>query len=108
MLNDTRLIPTKMEIFDKDGNKFQFSGDITIQDNSFDYVESPYFDDERSVIMKRPPTATLEIKEFKPLTRKKYIKLLMSKGIGIAGATEIARYIHRTKGKYDVSDLFFW
>lgn len=58
--------------------------------------------------MRELPTATLEIKAFKPLTRKKYIKLLMSKGIGIAGATEIARYVHRTKGKYDISDLFYW
>ena len=108
MLNDTRFMPTKMKIFDKEGNEFQFDGNITIQENTFDYVESPYFDDECKTMMRKPPTVTLEIKAFKPLTRKKYIKLLMSKGIGIAGATEIARYVHRTKGKYDISDLFYW
>lgn len=108
MLNDTKFMPTKMEIFDKEGNKFQFDGNITIQENAFDYVESPHFNDECGIMMREPPTVTLEIKAFKPLTRKKYIKLLMSKGIGIAGATEIARYVHRTKGKYDISDLFYW
>ena len=42
------------------------------------------------------------------LTRKKFIKLLMSKGIQRNGANEIAKYVLNKKGKYIMFDLLMW
>lgn len=99
------LRPTKIMMIDKDGHELEFEGAITIDEP--DNYELTDLDEP----MMRPiqtHSVSLQIEKFKPLTRKKYIKMLMSKGIGRNGATEIARYINRKSGRYDVSDLMFW
>lgn len=42
------------------------------------------------------------------LSRKKFIKLLMSKGIGRNGANEIAKYVLNKNGRYTMLDLMMW
>ena len=42
------------------------------------------------------------------LTKKKLIKLLMSKGIQRNGANEIAKYLLKKNGKYTMFDLMMW
>lgn len=45
--------------------------------------------------------------EIKNITRKKFIKILMSHGIARNGAKDIANYIHKKYGYYNQSILFF-
>lgn len=42
------------------------------------------------------------------LSRKKFIKLLMAKGIGRNGANEIAKHILKKNGRYTMLDILMW
>lgn len=97
------LIPRKLIMIDGKGNELEIEGSISI-DNQIDntILDDPYMTNVTQ------NSYSLTIEKIKPLTRKKYIKLLMSKGIGRNGANEIAKYTLKKRGKYDYLDLFYW
>lgn len=46
--------------------------------------------------------------KIKSMTRKKFIKLLMAKGIQRNGANEIAKYVNKKHNNYNAIDLIMW
>lgn len=88
--------PTKLVMIDENGNKNEIQGII-------DEIKI-----ERDSLEKEDFNRIVEIKNFnyefkiKPekLTRKRFIKLLMSQGVARNGAKDIAEYVRKRYGQY--------
>lgn len=96
-------LPGKLLMVDNNGNEIEVQGTI-------DLNESEEFNCEGlSVGDYIPnPNISFDITTSMILSRKKFIKLLMSKGIGRNGATEIAKYILKKNGRYTMMDVLMW
>lgn len=99
----SEYLPGKLLMVNEDGDEIDVQGTISLNENEEfncedlsvgDYIPNPNisFDITTSMI----------------LTRKKFIKLLMSKGIGRNGANEIAKYVLKKNGRYTVLDILMW
>ena len=90
-------LPGKLLVIDENGNEMDVQGTVTIDEKvpSLDgYVthNSMSIDIDGSMI----------------LSRKKFIKLLMAKGIGRNGANEIAKHVLKKNGRYTMMDVLMW
>ncbi len=99
------LKPQQFLMVDEKGNQMELEGTI-----EFDEVDcnSPYELDPCKNTSVTQMKSTFNFKSDVKLTRKKLIKLLMSKGIGRNGANEIAKYILKNNGRYTIFDLMRW
>lgn len=96
-------LPGKLLMVDNNGNEIEVQGTIDLNESEEfcnyalsvgDYIPNPNisFDINTSTI----------------LSRKKFIKLLMSKGIGRNGANEIAKHVLKKNGRYTMIDILMW
>lgn len=104
-MNTNILKPTKLLMVDENGNQIELNGTIELEEldtNSLSEID-PYKNISVSEL-----SMNIKIDNLKKLTRKKLIKLLMSKGIQRNGANEIAKYLLKKNGKYTTFDLIMW
>lgn len=99
------LKPTKLLMVDNKGNECEIDG--TIEFPEVNTNSASELDSYKS-ISSTELSMTINISNSKKLTRKKLIKLLMSKGIQRNGANEIAKYLLKKNGKYTIFDLLLW
>ena len=99
------LKPVKLLLVADKGNEVELNGTIGLPEldsNSISDI-NPYEN-----VSKTELSMTIDIDNSMKLTRKKLVKLLMSKGIQRNGANEIARYVLKKNGKYTMFDLMLW
>lgn len=104
-MHTSYLRPSKLLLVDDKENKCEIEGTIEfpeVNTNSASELD-PY-----KSVSTTELSMTLNIDYSKKLTRKKLIKLLMSKGIQRNGANEIAKYLLKKNGKYTMFDLLLW
>lgn len=99
------LKPAKLLLVDENGNQSELNG--TIEFNEIDTTSSNECDPYKDVSITELGM-TINITDAKKLTRKKFVQLLMSKGIGRNGANEIAKHVLKKNGKYTMFDLLLW
>lgn len=96
-------LPGKLLMVDNNGNKIEVQGTIDLNESEEfcnyalsvgDYIPNP--------------NISFDITTSMTLSRKKFIKLLMAKGIGRNGANEIAKYVLKKNGRYTMLDLLMW
>lgn len=104
-MHTSYLMPGKILMVDDKGNKCELEGTIEFPEVNTNSVSEldPY-----KSISTTELSMTLNIDMSEKLTRKKLIKLLMSKGIQRNGANEIAKYLLKKNGKYTMFDLLLW
>lgn len=99
----SEYLPGKLLMVDNNGNEIKVQGTIDLNESEEfcnyalsveDYIPNP--------------NISFDITTSMTLSRKKFIKLLMSKGIGRNGANEIAKYILKKNGRYTMIDLLMW
>jgi hypothetical protein len=97
--------PSKLIMVDENGNECELCGTIELDElNTNDIYEiDPYKNISTTNL-----SMNINIDKSIPLTRKKFIKLLMSKGIQRNGANEIAKHVLKKHGKYTMVDLLLW
>lgn len=86
----------------KDGRRIEFeNAEITELSAEADVIENDdtLTDFKSSLVVKNSYEVNLQIKN---ITRKRFIKLLMSKGIARNGARDIASYVYKKYGYYNV------
>lgn len=98
--------PGKLLAIDENGNEIELQGTISINEEP-----NPLSIDEKvpssgGYIMHN--SMSIDIDGSMTLSRKKFIKMLMSKGIGRNGANEIAKYVLKKNGRYTMLDLMMW
>ena len=99
------LKPSKLLMVDDKGNEIELNGTIEFEEvdtNGISELE-PYKNTSVTQL-----AMNINIDNANKLTRKKLIKLLMSKGIQRNGANEIAKYLLKKNGKYTTFDLLLW
>lgn len=99
-------LPGKLLMIDENGNEMEVQGTITINEEP-----NPLNIDEKVSSLDGYVThnsMSIDIDCSMILSRKKFIKLLMSKGIGRNGANEIAKYILKKNGRYTMMDVLMW
>ena len=99
-------LPGKLVVIDEDGNEIGVQGTITINEEP-----NPLSIDEKVPSLSGYIThnsMSIDIDGSMILSRKKFIKLLMAKGIGRNGANEIAKYILKKNGRYTMMDVLMW
>lgn len=98
--------PGKLLAIDEYGNEIELQGAITFNEepNLLSFNEEDPLSD--CLITNR--SLSVDITSVMKLSRKKLIKLLMSKGIGRNGANEIAKYVLNKNGGYTMIDLMMW
>ena len=104
-MHTNMLKPAKLMFVDEQGNQTELNGTIELEKldtNSISEID-PY----KNVSVTQY-SMNVNIKNSMELTRKKLIKLLMSKGIQRNGANEIAKYLLKKNGKYTMFDLMVW
>ena len=98
--------PGKLLAVDENGNELQFQGTISIDEVpdllSFN-EEGPLSD-----CLVTNSSLSVDITSGFGLSKKKFVKMLMSKGIGRNGANEIAKYVLKKNGRYTMLDLMMW
>lgn len=95
---------TKPTIMIKDENDdYKVLGMATEISTEYEHVEAC----EKEYVFPKEITLTMNIKPMR-ITRKRFIKKLMAKGIGRNGANEIAKYIHKKRGYYSLLDLIIF
>lgn len=103
-MNTNMLKPTKLLMVDDRGNEIELQGTIEFEQLDLDSSEL----DKYKNVLTTQLSMNINIDNVIKLTRKKFIKLLMSKGIQRNGANEIAKYVLNKKGKYIMFDLLMW
>lgn len=97
-------LPGKLLMVDNNGNEIEVQGTIDLNESEEfcnyalsvgDYILNP------NISFNITTTSMI-------LSRKKFIKLLMSKGIGRNGANEIAKHVLKKNGRYTMIDLLMW
>ena len=97
--------PSKLIMVDDDGNEHELYGTIELDElntNNINEID-PYKNTSITNL-----SMTINVNGSMQLTKKKLIKLLMSKGIQRNGANEIAKYVLKKHGKYTMVDLLLW
>lgn len=97
--------PSKLFMIDEKGNQCELNGTIELAEldtNSISEID-PYKNVSTTEL-----SMTINIDSSLKLTRKKLVKLLMSKGIQRNGANEIAKHVLKKNGKYTMFDLLLW
>lgn len=96
-------LPGKLLMVDNDGNEIEVQGTIGLDKNE------NFNNDSLSVgYYITNPNISFDITTSMTLSRKKFIKLLMSKGIGRNGANEIAKHVLKKNGRYTMMDVLMW
>ena len=103
MMNTNMIRPKKLLMVDEKGNQIELEG--TIELNEVDCWSPSEIDSYASV---SKTELSFNFTNDVRLTKKKLIKLLISKGIGRNGANEIAKYLLKKNGKYTMFDLMMW
>ncbi len=104
-MNTNMLNPAKLMLIDGNGNEIKLNGTIEFEElntNSISEID-PYKN-----VSVNEYSMHVNIENSMKLTKKKLIKLLMSKGIQRNGANEIAKYLLKKNGKYTMFDLMMW
>lgn len=104
-MHTSYLKPSKLLMVNDKGDEVELNGKIELSEldsNSISDI-NPYED-----VSKTELSMTINIDNSMKLTRKKLVKLLMSKGIQRNGANEIAKYVLKKNGKYNMFDLMLW
>lgn len=104
-MHTSYLKPSKLLMVNDKGDEVELNGKIELSEldsNSISDI-NPYED-----VSKTELSMTINIDNSMKLTRKKLVKLLMSKGIQRNGANEIAKYVLKKNGKYTMFDLMLW
>ena len=86
-------------MIDKDGNEKKISGvinSVAVEPETIERDDT-LFDDRMTSVANYGGEFTIEIKS---ITRKKFIKLLMARGIARNGAKDIAEYVRKKYGQY--------
>jgi len=104
-MHTSMIQPSKLIMVDENGNECELCGTIELDElNTNDTYEiDPYKNTSITNL-----SMNINIDKSIPLTRKKFIKLLMSKGIQRNGANEIAKHVLKKHGKYTMVDLLLW
>lgn len=98
--------PGKLLAIDENGNKIELQGIISVNEEP-DLLSIG----EKDILSDCSITnnsLSVEITGGFGLSKKKFVKLLMSKGIGRNGANEIAKYVLKKNGRYTMLDLMMW
>lgn len=104
-MHTNMLEPAKLMLVDENGNQTELQGTIELEEidtNSISEID-PY-----KGVSATQVSMSIDITNSMKLTRKKLIKLLMSKGIQRNGANEIAKYLLKKNGEYTMFDLMMW
>lgn len=99
-------LPGKLLMVDENGNEMEVQGTVTINEEP-----NPLIIDEKVPSLGGYIThdsMLIDVDGSMILSRKKFIKLLMAKGIGRNGANEIAKYILKKNGRYTMMDVLMW
>lgn len=103
-MHTSNFKPNKLLMVDSNGNEIELQGTVEFEwldSNSLKY--NPYKDISITEL-----SMSINITNSMVINRKRFIKLLMSKGIQRNGANEIAKYVLRHHGKYTMLDLMMW
>lgn len=96
-------LPGKLLMVDNNGNKIEVQGTIDLNESeefcNYALSVGNYITN---------PNISFDFTTDMTLSRKKFIKLLMSKGIGRNGANEIAKYVLKKNGRYTMIYLLMW
>lgn len=91
-------------MIDKNGNENRIEN-VTVKEITRDYNEISEADELKEfTVCPNSYTVSLGIQT---ITRKKFIKMLMARGIARNGAKDIADYIHKKYGYYDINILLY-
>lgn len=104
-MHTSYLKPSKLLMVDESGNECEVNGTIEFEEINTNSISE--LDPYKSVSLTQL-SMNININSSSKLTRKKLIKLLMSKGIQRNGAYEIAKYLLKKNGKYTTFDLLLW
>lgn len=108
-MHTSMIQPSKLIMVDENGNECELCGTIELDElNTNDIYIYIYEIDPYKNISITNLSMNINIDKSIPLTRKKFIKLLMSKGIQRNGANEIAKHVLKKHGKYTMVDLLLW
>ena len=104
-MHTSMIQPSKLIMVDENGNERELCGTIELTElNTNDIYEiDPYKNTSITNL-----SMTINVNSSIQLTKKKLIKLLMSKGIQRNGANEIAKHVLKKHGKYTMVDLLLW
>lgn len=91
-------------MIDKNGNENRI-GNVIVKEITRDSNEISETDELKEFTV-CPNSYTVSF-GIKTITRKKFIKMLMARGIARNGAKDIADYIHRKYGYYDINILLY-
>lgn len=96
-------LPGKLLMVDENDNEIEVQGVIGLDKNE-------KFDNDSLSVgdYTTNPNISFDFTTNITLSKKKFIKLLMSKGIGRNGANEIAKYVLKKNGRYTMLDLMMW
>lgn len=104
-MHTSMLRSHKLMLVDENGNQTELNGTI-----EFEPIVSSSCDEldiYRSTSLVEY-SMNIKINDSTKLTRKKFIKYLMSRGIQRNGANEIAKYLLKKNGGYTFYDLLIW
>lgn len=102
-MHTDNLKPMRLLVVDDNGNEMELQGTVEFE-QSYPYEDIDLYKD----LSISQWTMSVNIEKSETISRKKFIKLLMSKGIQRNGANEIAKYILNKNGKYSLMDLLKW
>lgn len=98
------LKPRRLFMVDDKGNKIELQGTINLEELDLNSVElDPYKN-----ISVTELSMSINVEKSETISRKKFVKLLMSKGIQRNSANEIAKYVLKRNGRYTLFDLLIW
>lgn len=98
------LKPSRLFMVDDKGNKIELQGTINLEELDLNSVElDPYKN-----ISVTELSMSINVEKSETISRKKFVKLLMSKGIQRNSANEIAKYVLNRNGRYTLFDLLMW
>lgn len=103
-MNTNMLKPAKLLMVDENGIQTELNGTIEFEELDMWSVE----DDPCKYTSMTQLSMNVKINNAIMLKRKKFIKLLMAKGIQRNGAVEITKYLLKKNGKYTMLDLMMW
>ena len=94
--------PAKLVMIDEDGNENEICGtinEVKVNPNLIERIERDdvLFDDRMTSVKNYNFEYTISPKK---LTRKRFIKQLMARGIARNGAKDIAEYVRKKYGQY--------
>ena len=104
MGDDMFIRPARLVMIDKDGKEVEINGTINEIKVEPEIVKRDdiLFDDRVTSVKNYSTECSFEIKS---ITRKRFIKQLMARGIARNGAKDIAEYVRKKYGQY--SPMFF-